>query len=285
LQTGIYVGNVNLQPAQARMGDRMSIDSAQSFPAFSLAGRTVLIAGASSGIGARFAKLCAQAGARVVLGARRIDAITALADQIKASGGAALAVSMDVIDEASVIAAFDAAEAQFGIVDSIVANAGVGTGGRATDVPVAGLRQVLDTNLLGAYLVAREAARRLIASGSRDNGNGRMVLIGSITALQNGTGDAMYAASKAGLAHLARQFARDWVRQGINVNTLQPGWIPTEINSDWFASEQGKVDIERLHRRRLLNSNALDDMLLYLLSDRSAQVTGATFTIDDGQSL
>ena len=92
------------------------------------------------------------------------------------------------------------------------------------------LRQVLDTNLLGAYLVAREGARRLLASGSREGGNGRIVLIGSITALQNGTGDAMNAATKAGLAHLGRQFARDWVRQGINVNTLQPGWIPTEIN-------------------------------------------------------
>jgi NAD(P)-dependent dehydrogenase (short-subunit alcohol dehydrogenase family) len=95
----------------------------------------------------------------------------------------------------------------------------------------------------------------------------------------------MYAATKAGLAHLGRQLAREWVRQGINVNTLQPGWIPTEINAAWFSSERGHGDIAQLHRRRLLDADALDPMLLYLLSDASAQVTGATFTIDDGQSL
>lgn len=250
-----------------------------------LEGRIALIAGASSGIGAGFARLLASAGARVVLGARRLDRTAELASEIEAGGGQALAVPMDVTDEASVIAAYDAAEARFGIVNSVVANAGVGTGGRATDVSYDGIRRVVDTNLVGTYLVAREGARRMIAAGSREKEDGRIVLIGSITAEQNGTGDAAYAATKAGLAHLGRQFAREWVRQGINVNTLQPGWIPTEINDDWFASERGQREITGLHRRRLLDTDALDDMLLYLLSDRSRQVTGATFTIDDGQSL
>lgn len=248
----------------------------------SLQGRTTLVAGASSGIGAGFARAIARAGGRVVLGARRLDRTQALAGEI---GDQALAVPLDVTDEASVIAAFDTAQAHFGTIDGIVANAGIGTGGHATDVAVDGLSGVLDTNLLGSYLVAREGARRLIASGSRAAGNGRIVLIGSSTAQQNGTGDAMYAATKAGLAHLGRQLAREWVRLGINVNTLQPGWIPTEINVDWFASERGRTDIAALHRRRLLTPNALDPMLLYLLSDASAQVTGATFTLDDGQSL
>jgi len=248
----------------------------------SLAGRSVLIAGASSGIGAHFAGTCIAAGAQVVLGARRLNLVEALASDL---GDCALAVQLDVTDEASVIAAYDAAEARFGTVDSIVCNAGVGIGGHATDQALEGVRRVLDTNLLGTYLVAREGARRLIAAGSREKENGRVVLVGSITAEQNGTGDAMYAATKAGVAHLCRQLAREWVRQGINVNTLQPGWIPTEINADWFASERGRGDVSRLHRRRLLEPNALDDMLVYLLSDRSGQVTGANFTIDDGQSL
>lgn len=248
----------------------------------SLADRTVLIAGASSGIGAHFARIAATAGARVVLGARRAERVEALAREI---GDAAFALPLDVTDEASVIAAYDAAEARFGTVDGVVANAGVGTGGRSTEVPLAGLRQVLDTNLLGVYLVAREGARRMIAAGSRTRENGRIVLIGSVTADMAGTGDALYAATKAGLAHLARQFAREWVRQGINVNTIQPGWMPTEINAEWFAGARGQAEIAGLHRRRLLESDALDDMLLYLLSDRSRQVTGATFTIDDGQSL
>lgn len=247
-----------------------------------LAGRTVLIAGASTGLGAGFARVVAAAGGKVVLGARRIDRVEALASEI---GEQALAVPLDVTDEGSVIAAFYAAEAHFGSVDGVVCNAGVGTGGRSTDVPEQGLRQVIDTNLLGTYLVAREGARRMIAADSRDTGRGRIVLIGSITAQQNGTGDAMYAATKAGIAHLTRQFAREWVRQGINVNCLQPGWMQSEINAEWFASERGKADIEGLHRRRLLESDALDDMLVYLLSDRSRQVTGSTFTIDDGQSL
>lgn len=248
----------------------------------SLAGRTVLIAGASAGLGAGFARCFMQAGARVVLGARRLDRTAALAKEL---GDAALAVHLDVTDEASVIAAFDAAQAAFGPVNSVVCNAGTASGGRSTDVPATSLRQVLDTNLLGAYLVAREGARRMIAAGSREREDGRIVLIGSITADQNGTGDAMYAATKAGIAHLARQFAREWVRQGINVNCLQPGWIPTEINAEWFATDRGKADIVRLHRRRLLDADALHDMMLYLLSDRSRQVSGSTFTIDDGQGL
>lgn len=249
---------------------------------FSLEGRTTLIAGASSGIGAGFARIIAEAGGKVVLGARRLDRTQALAQEI---GERALAVSLDVTDEASISAAFEEAERHFGIVHGVVANAGIATGGHATDVSAKDLAGVVDTNLLGSYLVVREGARRLIASGSRQRGDGRMVLIGSITAQQNGTGDAMYAATKAGLAHLGRQLAREWVRQGINVNTLQPGWIATEINADWFASNRGQADIQRLHRRRLLDAEALHPMLLYLLSDTSASVTGATFTIDDGQSL
>ena len=250
-----------------------------------LAGRTVLIAGASSGIGAGFARRCAREGARVVLGARRVDRTAELAGDIAATGAEALAVALDVTDEASVIAAYDAAEARFGAIDSVVANAGVGTGGHATAVPCDGLNQVLDTNLLGAYLVAREAARRLIAAGSRTSERGRIVLIGSITADRAGMGDSLYAATKAGLAHLGRNLAREWVRQGINVNTLQPGIIPSEANTAWFASAAGRADIQRQHRRRLLEPDALDDMLTYLLSDRARQITGATFTVDDGQSL
>lgn len=247
-----------------------------------LDGRTALIAGASAGIGAHFATALAAAGANIVLGARRLAKVRELADAI---GPAALAVELDVSDEASIIAAYDAAQARFGTVNAIVANAGVGTGGRSTDVVVSGLRAVLDTNLLGAYLVAREGAKRLIAAGSRETGEGRVVLVGSITAQRAGMGDAMYAATKAGLEHLGRNLAREWVRQGINVNTLHPGMIPSEANADWFASDRGKAEVQTLHRRRLLQPDALDDMLIYLLSDRSAQITGATFTIDDGQSL
>lgn len=252
---------------------------------FDLSGRTALVTGASSGLGEGFARILAKAGARTVLGARRLELVQALAEQITAEGGQAMGVALDVTSEASVKAAYDAIEQAWGTVDTLVCNAGVGVGGRSTDMAVDDVRLVIDTNLLGVYLTAREGAKRLIAAGSREREQGRIVLIGSITAMQHHTGDAAYAATKVGIAHLARNFAKEWARQGINVNTIQPGWVHTQINDDWFHSAQGKREIAALPRRRMLDQSAMDDMLLYLCSDRSRQVTGTTITIDDGQSL
>jgi NAD(P)-dependent dehydrogenase (short-subunit alcohol dehydrogenase family) len=252
---------------------------------FRLDGRTALVTGASSGLGAGFARLLASAGASVVLAARRLDRVEALARELELGGGEALGVEVDVTDGESVSAAFDAAESRFGTVDTIIANAGTAVGGRSTDIPESEIRSVIDTNLLGVYLVAREGAKRLIASGSRERESGRILFMGSITAQQNHTGDAAYAATKIGVAHLARQFAKEWVRQGINVNTIQPGWIHTEINDDWFHSDQSRAAIASLPRRRMQEAESLYDMVLYLCSDRSQAVTGSTFTIDDGQSL
>jgi NAD(P)-dependent dehydrogenase (short-subunit alcohol dehydrogenase family) len=251
-------------------------------PAFSLAGRTVLVAGASSGIGADVARTFARAGARLIVAARRVDRVQALAAEI---GSEAMGIAMDVTDEASVIAAFDAAEERFGPVESVLANAGIGTGGRTTDTDALAVRAVIDTNLYGTYLVAREAARRMIAGGSAQSGRGRIVITGSITALTTRGGDTAYAATKAGLAHLTRQLAREWVRMGVNVNIVHPGYMVSGSNVEWYASERGKQDIASYNRRRMMTPDALDDMLLYLLSDRSAQVTGGEFTIDDGASL
>ena len=251
----------------------------------SLAGRTVLITGASSGLGAHFARLYAGAGANVVLAARRTDRLATLAAELEAGPTGALAVAMDVTDEASIAAAFDAAEARFGTVDTIIANAGTSSAGRATDVPLDGLRMVTDTNFIGLYLTAREGARRLIAAGSRESGRGRIILIGSITADLTGEGDSAYAATKAAVAHLGRNLAREWVRQGINVNTIQPGYIQTEIAGDWFQQPGGQAQIAAFHRKRLQPIESLDGMMLYFASDASACTTGATISIDDGQSL
>jgi NAD(P)-dependent dehydrogenase (short-subunit alcohol dehydrogenase family) len=249
---------------------------------YALDGRIALITGASSGIGAHLARLFAGAGAKVVLGARRIDRIAALADAI---GDSALPVAMDVTDEASVIAAFDAAEAHFGTPDTVLANAGMAQAGRAIDLSADQVRQVIDTNFTSVYLTAREAARRMIAAGSKATGRGRIVLTGSITAELTGQGDAAYAASKAAVAHLGRQLAREWARLGINVNTVQPGYILTEIDAEWFETAGGKAQIATWPRRRLTPITALDDPMLFFASDASAYVTGAQITVDDGQSL
>ena len=250
--------------------------------AFTMAGRTALITGASSGLGAHCARLFALAGARVVVGARRLDRVQALADEI---GPDALAVSLDVTDAPSIAAAFDAAEARFGAVDTVIANAGQSNAGRTTDVAADALRATIDVNLTGVLLTAREAARRLIAAGSRDSGRGRIVLTGSITAHMTGQGDSAYAASKAAVAHLGRNLAREWVRQGINVNVIQPGYVATEIAGDWFDSEGGKAQIAGWPRRRMMPAAALDPILLYFAADASAHVTGAVIDVDDGQSL
>lgn len=248
----------------------------------SLSGRIALITGASSGFGAHFARLFVREGARVVIGARRVDRIAALAEEL---GDATLAVPMDVTDETSIIAAYDAAEAKFGTVDTVVANAGVSADGRSTDVTAADLAGLVATNFTGVYLTAREGAKRMIAAGFKDHERGRIVLIGSITAELTAQGDAAYAASKAGVAHLGRQFAREWVRQGINVNTIQPGYIQTEIAGDWFQTEGGQRQIAAFHRRRMCPIEALDAPLVFLCSDAARHVTGATLTIDDGQVL
>jgi len=250
-----------------------------------LKGRTCLITGASSGLGAHFSRTLSTAGARVVLAARRLDRVQDLAKEIRATGNEAFPVAMDVSDEKSVIAAFDAAETAFGPVDTIIANAGVSAPGRSTEISIESMRSVLDTNVLGVLLTAREGARRMIAAGSRDDGRGRILLIGSITAEMTGQGETIYSASKAAVAHMGRNLAKEWARLGVNVNVIQPGYIQTELSGDWFKSEAGLAQISGFNRRRLQPVSSLDAPLLYLCSDESAYTTGGLFTIDDGQLL
>jgi len=252
---------------------------------FDLTGRTCLVTGASSGFGAHFARLLSKAGAAVVLGARRRDRLDTLVSEIESTGAQALAVDMDVTDEASIIAAFDAAEARFGPVDTVIANAGIAASGRATETPADDLKRLFDTNLLGVLLTAREGARRMIASGSRESGAGRILLIGSMGAEVPLGGEAAYCAGKAGVAHLGRNLAKEWVRQGINVNVLQPGYIQTEMSAGWFTSEGGKKQINGFNRRRLQSIESLDAPVLYFCSDVSREATGAVFTVSDGQYL
>lgn len=254
-------------------------------PRYSLEGRIALITGASSGLGAHFARLYAAAGAAVVIGARRVERVAALADGINAGGGKALGVTLDVTDEASIVAAFDAAEATFGVPDVVLANAGTVEPGRSVDVPASALRGLVDTNFNGVYLTAREGARRMIAAGSRETERGRIILTGSITAQLTAQGDSAYAATKLAVQHLGRQFAREWARQGINVNVIQPGYIRTEIDGEWFDSEGGKAQIASWPRKRLTEISALEDMMLFFASDASRQVTGTFISVDDGQSL
>lgn len=250
-----------------------------------LDGRTIIVTGASSGLGAHFARILAASGANVVLAARRIERLAALRDAIARDGGRAIAVAMDVSDEASTIAAYDAAEAAFGPVSSVIANAGVNAETPTIDLPVAEFDQLMAVNLRGVFLTAREGAKRMIAAGSRERENGRIVIISSITAQTVSPGVAAYSASKAGVLQMGRVFARDWARRGISVNMICPGYVPTEINGDWLQGDFGKQAVASWPRKRLMQETDLDAMLLFLASDAARAVTGAVFTIDDGQSL
>jgi len=252
---------------------------------FDLAGRVALVTGASSGLGAHFARILAASGASVVLAARRAERLQALEAEIRGAGGRAVAISLDVADEASTIAAYDAAEAAFGPVDTIIANAGMNAEGPVTTLPIDEFDQVVAVNLRGVFLTVREGAKRLIAGGSRETQRGRVVIISSITAQSVSPGVAVYSATKAAVLQMGKVMARDWARQGVNVNMICPGYIKTELNQDWFESEGGAKLVDSFPRKRLMDATDLDATLLYLAADASRAVTGAAFTIDDGQSL
>jgi NAD(P)-dependent dehydrogenase (short-subunit alcohol dehydrogenase family) len=254
-------------------------------PAFNLTGRTALITGASSGLGAHFARTLAAAGARVVLAARRTDRLAALQAELTEAGAQAISVAMDVADEASTIAAYDTAAAAFGEIDTVVANAGTNAEGPVVDLTAQAFDDLMAVNLRGVFLTVREGGKRMMAAGSRERQHGRIIIISSITAHAIEPGLAAYSASKAAVLQFGRVLARDWIRQGINVNMICPGYIRTEINADWFDTEAGARQIAKFPRRRLMLESDLDGPLLFLASDASRAVTGTALTIDDGQSL
>ena len=249
---------------------------------FDLSGRVALVTGASSGLGVQFAETLAAAGAKVVVGARRLDRLQALAERVRAAGGEIEPVALDVEDEASIKAAYDAAEARFGTVDVVVANAGLNAQGAAVDLASEELAQLLRVNVQGVYLTAREGARRLIASA--DPERGRIILLGSVGSFKPLAGLTAYSLSKAAVAMMGKGFAREWARWGITVNTICPGWIETELNEEWLASEGGQKLVKTFPRRKTMKPSDLDGLLLFLASDASASISGGVIAADEAQS-
>ncbi|PHY18503.1 SDR family oxidoreductase [Caulobacter sp. BP25] len=252
-----------------------------------LTGRTVLVTGASSGIGAHLARRAAAAGAKVALAARRTDRLEALVAEI---GANAAAFAMDVEDEGSIIAGYDAIESRLGVPDTVIANAGISIQGSALDIAADDFDKVLGVNTRGVFLTAREGARRMIRAGSEDlnspwGGRGRVLLIASIGAHKVLPGLTAYCTSKAATAMLGKSLAREWARKGINVNVLCPGYIRTELNSEWFDTDGGQRLVAGFPRKRLMDEDDLTGTALYLCSDAARAVTGSVFTVDDGQSL
>lgn len=249
-------------------------------------GKVALVTGASSGLGKRFAKVLAMAGAQVVLASRRIDRLKELRAEIEAEGGAAHVVTLDVTDYASIKSAIAHAETEAGPIDILVNNAGVASRQRLVDVTPEDYAYVMDTNQRGAFFVAQEAAKRMIARYKGDpKKQHRIINIASAAGLRALPELGMYCMSKASVVHMTKSMAVEWGKFGINVNAICPGYIGTEINADFLHSEQGQQMIDTLPRKRVGKPEDLDGLLLLLAAEESHFINGAIMSADDGMSV
>jgi len=248
-------------------------------------GKIALVTGASSGLGSRFAKILAQAGAQVVLASRRIDRLKELRAEIEADGGAAHVVALDVTDYASIKSAIAHAETEAGPIDILINNSGVSMTQKLIDVTPEDYAYVMDTNQRGAFFVAQETAKRMIARYKGDHKlQHRIINIASVAGLRVLPQIGTYSVSKAALIHMTKSMAVEWGKFGINVNAICPGYISTEINEEHFATEQGKKLIDMLPRKRVGVPEDLDGLLLLLAAEESRFINGAIVTADDGMS-
>ncbi len=245
---------------------------------FSLDGRIALVTGASSGLGRHAALTLAKAGATVAVAARRRDRLVELVSEIEATGGKALALAMDVSDRASICAALDDIGTQIGVPDVLINNAGVSDTKRALDYSDADWDAIVGTNLKGAWIVAQETARRMAAAQKP----GSIINITSILGARVAAGVTPYIASKAGLSHLTRALALELARYDIRVNAIAPGYVATELNQDFLASDAGEKLRARIPSRRFGVPGNLDGALLLLASDAGAYMTGTEVTVDGG---
>ncbi len=246
---------------------------------FSLKGKVVLVTGASSGLGEHFAQVVSEAGAKVVIAARRADRLEALAEQLRAQGGEVIAVALDVTSRASVEAAFDLAQQTFGVVDVVINNAGVGGAVKALEVTEQDWSTMISTNLDGVWRVAQCAAQRMAKEGK----GGSIVNIASILGERVGTGLSHYCAAKAGVLQLTKALALEFARYDIRVNAIAPGYFQTEMNDGYFNSEKGQAYIKSaVPMRKLGQLEQLDGPLLLLASVAGSFMTGATLAVDGG---
>ena len=258
------------------MTDASVTDRADPLAAFRLDGKVAVLTGASSGIGARFARVLDAAGAKVVLAARRVERLEALAEQLDD----AVAVACDVADDAACEALVATAVERYGTVDVLVNNAGVSDVVPAESEPLEQFRSTLEVNLTGAFNLCHLAGRRML-----EQGRGSVVNVASVLGLV-GAGQipqAGYTASKAGLVNLGRELAVQWARRGVRVNAICPGWFPSEMTADLFDDEGGQQWIRRrTPMGRGGELRELDGALLFLASDASSYVTGQVVVVDGG---
>lgn len=243
-----------------------------------LSGKVALVTGASSGLGAHFAEVLASCGAHLVLAARRVDKLEALADSLAGAEQQCLPVAMDVTDSSAVVTAVAQAKKALGQIDVLVNNSGITINGPILEQTEAQWDQVNDTNLKGAFLVAAEVARVMKDQES----GGSIINIASILGLRQAGLVTPYAVSKAGLIQLTKSMALELARYKIRVNALAPGYFATDINKDVWDTPIGQALIKRIPQRRTGAMRDLDGPLLLLASDASSYMTGSVLAVDGG---
>lgn len=250
-----------------------------------LLGQTAIITGASGGLGAHFARLLSKAGAQVAVTARRLDLVEALAGEIAAEGGRAMALRLDVADAASIPAVFAEVEAALGPVSILINNAGVGGEGLAIDLSIEDWDRTFNVNVRGVFFAAQAAARLMFANDSAAQGKARIVNIASVASHTVLPGLSAYNASKSAVAMLTKSLAREWGRKGIAVNALAPGYILTDINAGWWETDGGQKQLKGFPRRRLMEADELNGAFNLLCGPDARAISGTLLTVDDGQTL
>lgn len=251
-----------------------------------LSGRVAFITGASSGLGAQFALTLSRAGAAVVLASRRVEKLKELRARIEGEGGDAHVAELDVTDLGSIQSAVAHAETEVGSIDILINNSGVSTTQRLQDVTEEDYNFIFDTNTKGAFFVAQEVGKRMLAraQGSAPGTflGGRIINIASMAGLKVLPQIGVYCMSKAAVVQMTKAMAMEWGRFGINVNAICPGYIDTEINHHHWKTEQGQKLISMLPRRRVGSPKDLDAVLVMLCANESHFVNGAVIAADDG---
>ena len=251
-----------------------------------LSGRVALVTGASSGLGAQFAQTLASAGAAVVLASRRTERLKSLRIDIEAQGGQAHVVSLDVTDALSIEAAVEQAETEVGPIDILINNSGVSATQRLLDVKEEDFDFIFNTNVKGAFFVAQEVGKRMLAraKGSAPGSytGGRIINIASMAGLKVLPQIGVYCMSKSAVIQMTKAMAVEWGKYGINVNAICPGYIDTEINHHHWETDSGKKLVQMLPRKRIGHPQDLDALLVMLCSDQSHFINGAVIAADDG---
>ena len=243
-----------------------------------LSGKVALVTGASSGLGRHFAQSLASWGAAVAVAARRTDALSPLAAELRARGAGALPVALDVSNNASIDAAVAAAERELGPIDVLVNNSGLAIPAPVLEESAESWDRTLDTNLRGAFFMAQAVAKRM-----RDRKRGGSIInIASIAGLRQTTRLTSYAASKAALIQITQTMALELARYDIRVNAIAPGYICTDLNKDFWPTPAGEAVIKRIPQRRLGRAEDLDGVLQLLSSDASRYMTGVVIPVDGG---